>query len=223
MNDLFSRVIKELQIRSPLKRYFFPRYQYMFSPAQLCFLCECVERAVAIDGALVEIGCAQGQTTVFLNKHIDALKADKKYFAIDTFGGFTPEDVRVERNERGKTGESLTAFAVNSKRWFDYTMSINSVERVTSIEADANTFNYDQLGRVAFCLVDVDLYRPVKHALQEIWPRMAPGGIVVVDDCTKEQVDFDGALQAYEEFVRERGMPSRIVHGKLGVIEVPAA
>jgi O-methyltransferase len=223
MNDLMSRLVKELQIRSPLRRYFFHRYQYMFNPAQLCFLCGCVERTATIDGAIVEIGCALGHTTVFLNKHVDALKVEKQYFAIDTFGGFTPEDVRVELDERGKSGESLDAFAVNSKRWFDYTMSLNDVRRVTSIEADANTFDYDRVGRVAFCLVDVDLYRPVKKVLEQIIPRMSPGGIVVIDDCSTQAVAWDGALHAYEEFVRERGLPSRIVHGKLGVIEVPAA
>jgi O-methyltransferase len=223
MSDLLSRIIKEVQIRSPLRRYFFPRYQYQFNPGQLCFLCGCVERTASVDGAIVEIGCSNGHTTVFLNKHLNAIKVEKQYFAIDTFGGFTPEDVRVEVHERGKSGEALDAFTVNSKRWFDYTMSLNSVQRVTSIEADANTFDYDRVGRISFCLIDVDLYRPVRKALQEVLPRMAPGGIVVIDDCSTQAVAFDGALQAYEEFVRERQLPSQIVHGKLGVIEVPAA
>lgn len=222
MSNLLSRIFKELQIRSPLRRYFFHRYQYMFNPAQLGFLAECVERTAAVNGAIVEIGCASGATTVFLNKHLDALKVEKPYFAVDTFGGFTPEDVDVELKERGKSGESLDAFAVNSKRWFDFTMSLNDVRRVTSIEADANTFDYNRLGRIAFCLIDVDLYRPVKKALQEVLPRMAPGGIVVIDDCSTAATAFDGALQAYQECVGERGLPSRIVHGKLGVIEVPA-
>lgn len=46
---------------------------------------------------------------------------------------------------------------------------------------------------------------------------MAKGGIVVVDDCEQGRL-WDGALQAYEEFVGERGIAGEVVAGKLGVL-----
>lgn len=36
--------------------------------------------------------------------------------------------------------------------------------------------------RIAFCHLDMDLYQSTKDALQFIWPRLLPGGAVVVDD-----------------------------------------
>ena len=68
-------------------------------------------------------------------------------------------------------------------------------------------------------MIDVDLYIPVLHALEAIVPLMRAGGIVVVDDCVTGQF-YDGALQAYTEFTSVRGLPSKIVHSKLGVIEI---
>jgi hypothetical protein len=70
------------------------------------------------------------------------------------------------------------------------------------------------------CLVDVDLYRPVLHSLEALLPRMAPGGVIVVDDCSANS-DYDGALQAYRECTSAHGLEPDVRHGKLGIIEVP--
>src|SRR5438045_9739817 len=102
ISELATRIAKEVQFRTPLRRYFFHRYTYMFSPAQLAFLCSCLEQAVAVPGGICEIGCAQGASTVFLNRHLDWLEVTRPYTAVDTFGGFTEEDVTKEI-ERGKT------------------------------------------------------------------------------------------------------------------------
>ena len=47
-----DRLLKEIQFQSPLRRYFFPRYLYNFTPPQLCFLCECLEKTGTFPGIL---------------------------------------------------------------------------------------------------------------------------------------------------------------------------
>src|SRR6516165_11880828 len=49
------------------------RYLYMFTPAQLAFLCEQITNGADIPGSILEVGCETGRTTVFLNRHIDSL------------------------------------------------------------------------------------------------------------------------------------------------------
>jgi hypothetical protein len=49
---------------------------------------------------------------------------------------------------------------------------------------------------------------------------MSSGGIIIVDDCQPDQM-WDGALQAYQEFARERNLPMEIVAEKLGVVRLP--
>jgi hypothetical protein len=49
---------------------------------------------------------------------------------------------------------------------------------------------------------------------------MSSGGIIIVDDCQPDQM-WDGALQAYEEFARERNLPMEIALEKLGVVRLP--
>ena len=59
--------------------------------------------------------------------------------------------------------------------------------------------DFEPYKEISFCLIDVDLMRPVATSLKEIAPRMAAGGIIVVDDCTPNR-KYDGADQADDEF-----------------------
>lgn len=212
-----AAIAKEVAARTRLRNWLFFRYDFMFTPAQLGVLCQTVSRTRDVQGALVEVGCAFGHTTVFLCRHLDDLAADTPYHVIDTFAGFTPGDVAFERRERGHQHDDFGAFRVNRRRWFQTTMAVNGIGRVTAHESDASSFDYAALGPVSWALVDVDLYPPVLAALHGIWEQLAPGGVIVVDDCAGGP--FDGAYQAYVEFAEKVGLPPRVVAGKLGLLE----
>jgi O-methyltransferase len=220
MKGLVRDAIRELALQTPLGRYLGHRYSYMFTPAQLCFLVECIDKTAALPGPILEIGCAAGVTTVWLNKHMDDARIEKSYIALDTFKGFLARDIEYEVSMRGKgtrQADLKRVFASNKRRWVEKTLQRNSVTRVTLIEADASTFDYSAYSDISFALIDVDLYLPVKNSLAKLYPRMAAGGMIVVDDCSGPGI-WDGALQAYLEFMESKGLSRRIMHGKLGVI-----
>jgi predicted O-methyltransferase YrrM len=213
--------LKDALVRSPWRRRVLPRYVYNFDAAQLCFLCANLEQIRGVSGSIVEIGVGGGETTLFLNSFLDAEKIEKPYLALDTFAGFAPEDVEFEVRQRGKRLSQYAGVAgyhVNKQAWVDATMRLNRVTRVRSIRADVNTFDLTTLAPIAFCLLDVDLYRPVKKALDEVYKALSAGGVIVVDDCSERDARWDGALQAYREFVRAMGKPEQIVHRKLGLV-----
>jgi O-methyltransferase len=219
MKTWFKQSIKELLFNSPLKPVVFHVYErtYMFSPQQLTYLTRCIEATRDLPGAIVEIGCAKGHTTVFLNKYMDHAKIEKPYICIDTFSGFTPSDADYEISSRHKRKDLSSNFRVNKKKWFDETMQLNGITRVCSYQGDINSFHLPNvLGEVSFCLIDVDLYLPVKSALRKVYPMMR-NGIVVIDDCQPENI-YDGALEAYQEFIEEEKLPPRVLFKKLGVV-----
>jgi O-methyltransferase len=210
----------EAAAHTRLRKYLYYRYDYSFSPRQLGFLVECLDRTSTVPGTILEIGCAYGHTTAFLNKHLDVVGDERDYVCVDTFEGFTSSDTVFEEGERGKRrGEYRNRFADASLRSFQRTMANNGITRVTPVKADIGTWTADVATGVSFCLVDVDLYRPVEASLNKIVPLVAPGGIVVVDDCQEHPL-WDGALQAYVEFTAREGIPRKIVEGKFGVIEI---
>jgi len=202
------------------RRLVLPKYRYMFSPEQLWALCQVAETGLALGGAFAEIGCYDGSTTVYLHRHLQDKGELPPYYCLDTFSGFTEGDIAVER-ERGKTEDFKDVFYWNSKACFERTMELNGLSRVVVIRADATTFDYSSLPALSFALVDVDLMQPVRVAMAGCWERLVPGGMMVVDDCTKDIGGFDGALEAYTEFCRGKGLPVDIRHGKLGFATKP--
>ncbi len=193
----------------------FHRYGYNFSPGQLTFLVQCLDETRNVPGNVLEIGCSTGQTACFLSQHLRSLQTEKNYYCIDTFSGFTRNDVAFETDSRGKRGEDYSGFRLNSLKWFEYTLEVNGCTNVYPIRADVNDYQFAE--PVSFCLLDVDLYRPTLHALKSLWPHLSAGGIVVVDDCTRNN-KFDGAYEAYMEFTADHGIEPNITLGKLGII-----
>ena len=106
----------------------------------------CLTDTAEVPGDVIEVGCHQGRTSVFLNRHLDDLKSEKRYYALDTFEGFTERDLNHEINVRGKNSDLRSQFHDSKKQWFDAAMELNKANRVTSFKADAATFNYSQLG-----------------------------------------------------------------------------
>jgi O-methyltransferase len=222
LNPKLARFVKEVQFNSRFRKYFFPRFAYNFTAPQLCFLCQCIEDTRHVQGAIAEIGCANGSTTVFLNKYMEAQNIPKHYYALDTFSGFVPADIEVEVVDRGKTADLYTGFVVNKKKWFDGTMQQNNIARVRSIETDVNKYDLTTLGPLSFALLDVDLYRPMKKALPELYQVLNPNGIIVVDDCDSKNTRWDGSEQAYKEFMIAIGRSPQIIHRKLGILKKDA-
>jgi hypothetical protein len=199
---------------------FFGVYPFCFEPKQLIVLTECVKAVANVPGCFVEGGCLYGATCVFLNKFADEEGINPRpYYAIDTFAGFPYDDAKYEVTKRGKSTALFEVFRENKKAWFDTTMKLHHVKRVKSVQSDITRFDFGAIAPIAFCLLDVDLYTCTKDVLPKIYAAMSPGGIIVVDDC-KPKGFYDGAAEAYEEFVKERGLPSEIVETKLGIIRV---
>jgi O-methyltransferase len=217
-----ANAVKILAHRTGLHRVLFYRYDYMMRPRELALLVTLLTETNGLEGPIFEIGCAAGNTTVFLNKHLDDLADSRQYVCLDTFAGFTDADIDVEVQRGHRASQYEYVFRAYRKPWFDRTMVNNHVSRVTSIQADVNDFDFSHYRDISFCLIDVDLHRPVSRALREVYPRMAPGGVIVVDDCTPDR-KYEGACAAYVEFVEGLGVAVDIRYDKLGIVRIPLA
>jgi O-methyltransferase len=195
-------------------------YPYMFDPDQLIFIASSLVEQ-EIPGCCLEVGCAAGATTAFVNRAMLQQGISRRYVAIDTFQGFPTDQSDFEINKRGKPAHIKESFTINNPAWVDRSLRLAKVSGVELITADAATFDYTTLGPIAWCLLDVDLYVPIAAALPGIYEALAPGGIIIVDDCQEDE-RWDGALQAFDEFTDARGFPRTIAHRKLSIIRKPA-
>jgi O-methyltransferase len=224
MKLALHRFLRRLALKSPFRRNFLHNYEYFFWPSELNFLCTELEQSLPAPGIVIEIGCASGATTVFLNKHMDWMQKwalnphveAKKYLCLDTFAGFLPSHVEHEQKVRGKSN-AFQDYRVNDVSWFREMLLVNDVTRVTPIQTDAAIFDYRQHAPICFALLDVDLYVPTQAALPRIYEVLSPGGVIIVDDCQENQ-KYDGARQAYLEFMASIGREAEISHRKFGLI-----
>jgi predicted O-methyltransferase YrrM len=209
-----AALLQRVALSTPIARWLWPPYRYMFTPPQLAFLGRELDRAPV--GTALEVGCANGDTTVWLSHWMDAAGTDRPYVAIDTFSGFLSRDIAVEAEHGRDPNRFSRSFRGPTRQRFDHAMSVNGIARVQVISADATILDYAQFAPVAFALIDVDLYRPVRETLERVYPHVREGGVIVVDDCTSGA--FEGAFEAYRAFCDAQYLPVRVEQGKLGVI-----
>jgi predicted O-methyltransferase YrrM len=213
------RLIKALYFSTPFWRYFLPVMKFDMTIAQLNFITSTLE-SVKPAGAILEIGVGGGATSVAINMFMKQKSIQRPFYAVDTFSGFTEEDVDFEIRQRGKSNSYL-GYQTNSKTSYSKTLIAHGVEHAHVIQADAKDLDYTKFAPLAFCLLDIDLYKPVESVLPRLYEVLEPGGIIIVDDCALEESLYDGAGEAYRNFCAKMGAIPELAHEKLGVIRKP--
>jgi len=109
-------------------------------------------------------------------------KIKKKIYALDSFGGFIPDEIRKER----KLG--FTVFPENSYHYntFDYVKKkINKLKLSEYVELKKGYFQ-ETLPTVNsdFCVafIDCDLGESMNYSAEKIWPRLIKNGFLFFHD-----------------------------------------
>ena len=195
-----------------------PKYDYNIEPAQLLELLTSIDNFASKTqkSCIVEIGVARGMTTRFLSEHISLKNYNVEYYCIDTFSSFTDKDLNFEVKKRGKNTKELLGFSYNDyKKW---KINFKKFSFIKPIKHDCSTFDFSTIAPINLCFLDVDLYLPTKNTLNNIWDHMAINSTIIVDD-VMDNNQWDGAYQAFMEFVNEKKLNYYLVGNKCGVIK----
>ncbi len=209
MKELMKRLIYR---NSLMKKSFWPKYPYKISPGQLSTLLGLIDATEGEGSAVMEIGVARGDTSVFLLEHLRNSDSHRPVFFLDTFSGFTDESIEVEI-QRGKPRKALKIFRYGNKDIFSRSLHAAGYSDFTVVEGDAAKFDYSKAAPIGVVLLDIDVYLPTLSCLHEIWPHLSDSGGIVVDDCLPNSL-WDGSLQAVEEFCADVGVEPTRVGGK---------
>lgn len=158
-----------------------------------------------IEGAYAELGVYKGESARLLH----LLDPDRVFYLFDTFEGFTGEDLEKE------TGEAAT---YSTRNFADTSIEkvrrfVGGNEKVVFVPgyfpestSEVPGLKQDTL-RFALVNIDADLYNPIKAGLEYFYPRMSPGGVILVHDYNHK---WEGAMKAVDEFLS--GRPEYLVH-----------
>jgi predicted O-methyltransferase YrrM len=202
------------------------------SPERMYALYQGVKHVVARDipGEFVECGVWRGGSCMLMAKTLlEHGAGDRTIRLYDTFTGMT-EPGEVDR--RAKDGsEQLTRWQANQRddhnEWAY--APLDEVRRnMSAIGYPEQLIHYvvgevektlpDQAPeQIALLRLDTDWYSSTYHELVHLYPRLAPGGILVLDDYGS----FEGARKAVDQYFEEQGIKmllSRIdATGRIGV------
>jgi O-methyltransferase len=125
---------------------------------------------------------------------------DRSLHLFDTFEGFGSRSVTAEKDNTGSTihGSHFSKTSLEAVK--EYIAPIN--DRICFYKGyfpDTVTPELNDL-RFAFVHLDADLYEPTFEGLKFFYPRMSPGGIIVVHDYNA----WAGARQAVDEFFADK-------------------
>jgi len=211
------------KIKEILKKFLFrytkvgaPKYSYNLEPLQLAEIINSLEKVKNIEGIICEIGVARGMTTRFICEYLKNSKQSTKFYCIDTFNSFTKEDIQHEVEKREKSKSELTGFGYNN--YEVWKKNFKEFSFVKAIKHDVKNFNFKEIKPIKFVLLDVDLYLPTLSSLNNLKNNMTKGSILMVDDVCKDN-SWDGADQAFHEFVKQHSLKFKIIGKKCGIIE----
>lgn len=169
-----------------------------------------------IPGAITEFGCYVGTTSLFIRRLLDERnESDREFHVYDSFEGL-PAKLPQDRNaagvdfQAGKLSVSKKAFLhqfraaglrppVVHKGWFD------------------DLTDADVPRPIALAFLDGDFYGSILTSLQLVWPRLSPGGVVLIDDY--QRTELPGVERAIRDFFHDKQPPRLRAEHNIAIIK----
>lgn len=146
-----------------------------------------------LDGDFVECGVNRGGLSRAVVEQLDWGTMPKTFYLLDTFQGFDPR------------------YPPQELEHWDYEDSYEAVCRtfapfsnVTIIRGPVpDTLDQVAADRIAFLHIDMNAVVPERAALEFFWPKLVPGGILLLDDYGHRGHEVQ--QRAHDEFAHQNG------------------
>jgi O-methyltransferase len=171
---------------------------------------ELCARFAAVPGCVVECGVWRGGMVAGI---AEVLGASRDYFLFDSFEGLPPAREELD-------GVSAVAWQKDSRSPAHYNNCTAAEEEAaaamklsgaTSFSLVKGWFNetlprFAPPSEIAVLRLDGDWYESTRVCLENLYPRVAPGGIVIIDD----YYNWDGCARAVNEFLSTFTPPNAV-------------
>lgn len=171
-----------------------------------------VERGVA--GEMVECGVWRGGSAMLIALTLIELgAADRRIVLFDTFAGMTrPEEVDRRAKDGSETvtkwehfqrdGHNDWAYAPLDEVRANMAATGYPADRIEYVQGEVEaTLPGKAPARIALLRLDTDWYRSTYHEMRHLFPQLAEGGVLVLDDYGS----FEGARKAVDQYMAETG------------------
>lgn len=170
-----------------------------------------------IPGHIAEFGCYAGTTSVFIRRLLNThQQSEREFHVYDSFEGLPPKSWQ-DNNAAGVDFEAGKLYV--SKADFA------KVFRATNLRPPVvHKGWFDQLGEhdvpqpLAFAFLDGDFYQSILDSLRLVWPRMSPGGTILIDDYKRETLP--GVERAITDFFQGKQVRSLRGEHNIAIVQL---
>ncbi|MGH3510686.1 MAG: TylF/MycF/NovP-related O-methyltransferase [Candidatus Dormibacteria bacterium] len=165
-----------------------------------------------IEGAVVELGCNAGLTTVWLQQIICDFEPGRELHAFDSFEGMPDPGISDHFLLPGNSRVERSLLEMNFRRW---RLPLPKIHEGWFHE----TLVKSCIGKIAFAYLDSDFYRSTMESLEFTYPRLSPGGVILIDDYCDLSANprswdrLPGVKKACDEYFHELGQEVDVLAG----------
>lgn len=159
-----------------------------------------------LPGAIVECGLFKGASFVRFAafRGLFGDPNSRKLIGFDTFDEFPQTNFESDKVYRNKFINDSGEKAISREQLFDVLKRKNSDANVELIEGDVvNTVpEYTSKNphlKIALLNLDTDIYEPAVTILENFWPKIVRGGVLILDDYNV----FPGETKAVDEYFKD--------------------
>jgi O-methyltransferase len=193
------------------------RVHTMTSPERLYALIQAVRyvAAAAVPGGIVECGVWRGGSMMAAARTlIECRDAGRELYLFDTYEGMSPPTSR----DVALDGQSATVLLGEQDRsdpasaWCQAGLEdVRAAMATTGYEPGRVRFIKGKVEetiprsapqRIAVLRLDTDWYESTRHELEHLYPRLSPGGVLIIDDYGH----WAGCRQAVDEYFASRNI-----------------
>ncbi len=169
-----------------------------------------------IEGSIVECGVWRGGSIMIAIATLNLLKSrDREIFLFDTFEGLPKPDPVLDVDiwdNKGHDGWILEARSAESSNWAyaslddvrSNVLGLGYPEKLIHFVKGMveRTIPQHSPDKIALLRLDTDWHSSTKHVLENLFPALVPGGVLIMDDYGH----FMGARKAADDYFNDRGI-----------------
>ena len=159
-----------------------------------------------IKGDIVECGVFKGTSLIRFGIFRDILKnKSKKLIGFDTFGKFPSAGFSKDVKQRKKFLEQSGGESISKKQLLKILNEKKISKNIELVEGDIiktlpkYVKKYPNM-KISLLNLDVDLFEPTKIILENLFPKIVKGGIIILDDYNI----FPGETKAVKEYFKDK-------------------
>lgn len=159
------------------------------------------ENALRVEGDFVECGVLKGFSSAVLCKYLGFERLPRAFYLFDTFAGL-PEEASSEKERKGW---NRVYGAMDSESWYEAVRESFSAYPNVRIVRGAVPHSFSQAvpDRIAFLHLDLNSEQAEVGALEALFDRISPGGVIVLDDFGWQFSHHTGLAES--RFLESRG------------------